>query len=138
LVVDDDQGVTEVCERLLRLEGCEVRTALDAATGLREATTALPDAIILDWRMPITDGLGFLRQLRALDAHRHTPVAVVTGDYCIDDAVIAELQALGAGLRFKPLWLEDLVELVFAMFGGGVSPSASDSPTRRDERTERR
>ena len=42
---------------------------------------------------------------------RPIPVAIVTGDYFLDDSVSSELQALGAELRFKPLWLEDLVGL---------------------------
>ena len=62
-------------------------------------------------RMPLLDGLGFLRRLRAHDDQRQTPVAIVTGDYFLDDAVSNELQELGAELRFKPLWLEDLVGL---------------------------
>jgi len=39
------------------------------------------------------------------------PVAIVTGDYFLDDSVSTELRELGAELRFKPLWLEDLVGL---------------------------
>ena len=111
LIVDDDDTVTNTFARMLRLEGYQVRTAVCAERGLREAEDSQPDAIILDLRMPLIDGLGFLRRLRAGDGHRHTPVAIVTGDYFLDDAVSAELRDLGAELRFKPLWLEDLVGL---------------------------
>ena len=111
LVVDDDEGVTQTFARMLRLEGYEVRTAMSAETALREADRSHPDAIILDLRMPIVDGLGFLRRLRARDEQRDTPVAIVTGDYFLDDQVSAELRELGAELKFKPLWLEDLVGL---------------------------
>jgi DNA-binding response OmpR family regulator len=111
LIVDDDEGVTQTFARMLRLEGYEVRTAMNAETGLREAQQSLPDAIILDLRMPLVDGLGFLRRLRTYDAQRATPVAIVTGDYFLDDKVSSELRELGAELKFKPLWLEDLVGL---------------------------
>jgi DNA-binding response OmpR family regulator len=111
LIVDDDEGVTQTFARMLRLEGYQVRTAVSAETGLQEAQTNAPDAIILDLRMPLVDGLGFLRRLRAQDEQRTTPVAIVTGDYFLDDSVSAELRELGAELRFKPLWLEDLVGL---------------------------
>jgi DNA-binding response OmpR family regulator len=111
LIVDDDEGVTQTFARMLRLEGYTVRTAVSAEKGLIEAEHHLPDAIILDLRMPLVDGLGFLRRLRARDEHRSTPVAIVTGDYFLDDSVSAELRELGAELRFKPLWLEDLVGL---------------------------
>jgi len=110
LIVDDDEGVTQTFARMLRLEGFKVRTAISAESGLREAQNTHPDAIILDLRMPLLDGLGFLRKLRALEPHE-TPVAIVTGDYFLEDAVSAELRQLGAELRFKPLWLEDLVGL---------------------------
>ena len=111
LIVDDDEGVTQTFARMLRLEGYQVRTAVSAEKGLAEADESHPDAIILDLRMPLVDGLGFLRRLRARDDQRETPVAIVTGDYFLDDAVSNELQELGAELRFKPLWLEDLVRL---------------------------
>jgi DNA-binding response OmpR family regulator len=111
LIVDDDEGVTQTFARMLRLEGYQVRTAVSAETGLREAEQSHPDAIILDLRMPLVDGLGFLRRLRARDDQRTTPVAIVTGDYFLDDSVSTELRELGAELRFKPLWLEDLVGL---------------------------
>ena len=111
LIVDDDEGVTQTFARMLRLEGYQVRTAVSAETGLREAAQSHPDAIILDLRMPLVDGLGFLRRLRARDDQRSTPVAIVTGDYFLDDSVSTELRELGAELRFKPLWLEDLVGL---------------------------
>jgi len=111
LIVDDDEGVTQTFARMLKLEGFEVKTALNAETGLHVAEQAQPDAIILDLRMPLLDGLGFMRRLRAAPEQRKTPVAIVTGDYFLEDAISSELRALGAELRFKPMWLEDLVTL---------------------------
>ena len=111
LIVDDDEAVTETFARMLRLEGYQVRTAGSAQQGLVEAEQSRPDAIILDLRMPLVDGLGFLRRLRAFDEHSTTPVAIVTGDYFLDDSLSNELRQLGAELRYKPMWLEDLVGL---------------------------
>jgi CheY-like chemotaxis protein len=111
LIIDDDESVIHTFARILRLEGYEVFTATNGEMGLREADIAHPDAIILDLRMPLVDGLTFLRRLRA-DAHnRHIPVAIVTGDYFLDANLSLELEALRAELKFKPLWLEDLVSL---------------------------
>jgi two-component system response regulator PrrA len=113
LIVDDDEGVTQTFARMLTLEGYQVRTAFNAESGLRAAVESHPNAIILDMRMPLVDGLGFLRQLRSMPDQQKspTPVAIVTGDYFLDDSVASELRQLGAELRFKPLWLEDLVGL---------------------------
>ena len=111
LIVDDDESVTQTFASMLQLEGYQVRTAGTAENGLRVAQEIRPDAIILDLRMPLVDGLGFLRRLRAQDEQRLTPVAIVTGDYFLDDEISNELRQLGAELRFKPMWLEDLVGL---------------------------
>ena len=111
LIIDDDEAVTQTFARMLRLEGHEVRTANNAEMGLLEADTLHPDAIIVDLRMPLINGLGFLYRLRARHAYQTTPVAIVTGDYCLDESIARELTELGAQLHYKPLWLEDLVEL---------------------------
>ena len=67
--------------------------------------------VILDLRMPFINGVGFLYRLRAVEQHRKTPVVIVTGDQCLDDGVLDELRDLGAQVRFKPLWLEDLIDV---------------------------
>lgn len=115
LIVDDDEGVTDTFARMLRLEGYAVRTALNAGAALREASSSRPDAIILDLRMPLADGLEFLRSLRARAEHNGTRVAIVTGDYFLEDTVASELRALGAELLFKPLWFEDILGLARAL-----------------------
>ena len=117
LIVDDDEGVIQTFATILRMEGYHVRTAMTAETGLRVAEESHPDAIILDLRMPLLDGLGFLRRLRASDEQRGTPVAIVTGDYFLEDDLSLELRELGAELRFKPMWLEDLVGLARNLLG---------------------
>jgi DNA-binding response OmpR family regulator len=127
LVVDDDEGVTETFARALRLEGYVVRTASDAATGLREASSCGADAILVDLRMPLMDGLGFLQRLRQQDPGRSTPVAVVTGDYFVDDEIATELEGLGATLRFKPIWLEDVVKLTHKLVTGPPFTAAGSS-----------
>ena len=61
--------------------------------------------------MPLASGLRFLRTVRAIPGLAQTPVAIVTGDYHLDEPQEHELQALGAQLHFKPLWLGELVTL---------------------------
>ena len=73
--------------------------------------TILADAIILDLRMPLTSGMQVLRSLRAIPGMQHTPVTIVTGDYYLAESQTNEIQSLGADVRFKPLWLDELVTL---------------------------
>jgi two-component system, OmpR family, response regulator len=111
LIVDDDRSVADTFARMLKLEGFGVATALSADAGLALARESPPDAIILDMRMPITNGLQFLRQLRSHEPLSRIPVAIVTGDYFLSEPIQHELRSLGAAIRFKPLWLEDLIAL---------------------------
>jgi DNA-binding response OmpR family regulator len=111
LIVDDDRSVADTFARMLKLEGFNVATALSAEAGLELADQVRPDAIILDMRMPITNGLQFLRLVRSRPHLVEVPVAIVTGDYFLPDAIQHEVKSLGASIRFKPLWLEDLIAL---------------------------
>jgi DNA-binding response OmpR family regulator len=115
LIVDDDRSVADTFARILKLEGFEVATAMSAEAGMEIADSVAPDAIILDLRMPLVDGLGFLRRLRAKAHQRTTPVAIVTGDYFLADGIQTELRSLGASIRFKPMYLEDLLTLARTM-----------------------
>jgi DNA-binding response OmpR family regulator len=111
LIVDDDRSVADTFARMLKLEGFQVATAMSAEAGLELADSVKPDAIILDMRMPITNGLEFLRLVRAKPLLAAVPVASVTGDYFLSEPTQHELKSLGASIRFKPLWLEDLIAL---------------------------
>jgi DNA-binding response OmpR family regulator len=115
LIVDDDRSVADTFARILKLEGFEVATAMSAEAGLEIADSVAPDAIILDMRMPITNGLQFLRLIRTKPHLVEVPVAIVTGDYILADPIQNELRSLGASIRFKPMYLEDLLTLARTM-----------------------
>jgi DNA-binding response OmpR family regulator len=118
LIVDDDLSVTDTFARILQLEGYQVATAVSAEAGLELANNIRPDGILLDLRMPITSGLHFLRLIRSRPHLVAVPVAIVTGDYFLADPVRNELEALGAAVKFKPMWLEDLVALARTLVSG--------------------
>lgn len=111
LIVDDDPSTADTFSRTLRLEGYEVWAGLSAEEGLSLAQTHQPNVIVLDLRMPLTSGLQLLRAIRAIPGLSTTPVAIVTGDYGLEDEMRDEINALGAELRFKPIWIEELVTL---------------------------
>ena len=115
LIVDDDRSVADTFARILKLEGFEVATAMSAEAGLEIADNVAPHAIILDMRMPITNGLQFLRLIRTKPHLVEVPVAIVTGDYFLADPIQNELRSLGASIRFKPMYLEDLLTLARTM-----------------------
>jgi len=117
LIVDDDDATRYSLMRLLQTEGYTIHTAVDGVGAMQRVVVFAPDAILLDVRMPIANGLVFLRALRANPRYAWTPVAVITGDYFLDQEVSDELMRLGAAIYFKPVWFSNLIEIVDRLLG---------------------
>jgi CheY-like chemotaxis protein len=101
LIVDDDPRNCELLGRLLEMEGCRVRTASNAQSGLAMAAEAIPDLVLMDIRMPGIDGLEACRRLRATAAMAARPIVLVTA--YDDDDVWPQAAAAGAtSLLAKP------------------------------------
>jgi two-component system, chemotaxis family, chemotaxis protein CheY len=64
LVVDDSRVVRKVARRILEANGYLVSEAGDGQQALDACRAGLPDFVLLDWNMPVMDGLTFLRALR--------------------------------------------------------------------------
>jgi two-component system chemotaxis response regulator CheY len=64
LVVDDSRVVRKVARRILEDLRFDVAEAGDGAEALAWVRTTMPDVILLDWNMPVMDGLEFVGQLR--------------------------------------------------------------------------
>ncbi|HEX5474488.1 MAG TPA: response regulator [Vicinamibacterales bacterium] len=114
LLIDDDVEALAIFEQILRDAGFEVRKAATAEAGLLELEVATPAAVLVDLRLPALDGLDCLRRIRATPRLAHTPVTIMTADYLIDESVVAQIEAMGARLCFKPLWEDDVLHIVRA------------------------
>tara|TARA_R110002167_G_scaffold18526_12_gene69309 strand:+ start:4452 stop:4823 length:372 start_codon:yes stop_codon:yes gene_type:complete len=66
LIVDDSRIIRKVARRIVEGLGFEVDEAADGSEALAFCNGIMPDVILLDWSMPVMDGLTFLRRLRAL------------------------------------------------------------------------
>jgi two-component system chemotaxis response regulator CheY len=64
LVVDDSRVIRKVARRILEDLGFETAEAADGVEAMAWCRTAMPDAVLLDWNMPVMDGLEFVRALR--------------------------------------------------------------------------
>jgi two-component system chemotaxis response regulator CheY len=115
LVVDDSRVVRKVARRILEELGFDVAEAADGMEALAWCKTDMPNAILLDWNMPVLNGLEFLQQLRR-EPDGDRPVVV----FCTvenDSDHIA--QALGAGASeyiMKP-FDSDIIESKFVEAG---------------------
>ena len=64
LIVDDSRIIRKVARRILENLNFEIDEAADGAEALTYCASVMPDVILLDWNMPVMDGLTFLRRLR--------------------------------------------------------------------------
>jgi two-component system chemotaxis response regulator CheY len=79
LVVDDSRAMRSILTRLLGGLGFDVAQAGDGAEALSvlDAGTR-PDVILVDWNMPVMDGLTFIKNVRARDELRDISLMMVT------------------------------------------------------------
>lgn len=64
LVVDDSRVVRKVASRIVEALSFEPIEAGDGLEALAVCRAAMPDCVLIDWKMPVMDGLEFVRQLR--------------------------------------------------------------------------
>ena len=102
-VVEDDPDQRDlVCHELERA-GWTVEVAEDGIAALGRIRRVIPDAIVLDLRMPNLDGVQVLKLLRSTDVGRKIHVVVTTGGE-VDEAV----RTLASAVLIKPFKLADL------------------------------
>ena len=64
LIVDDSRVIRKVARRILEDMSFQIEEAADGLEALQACRRKMPDAILLDWTMPVMSGIDFLRQLR--------------------------------------------------------------------------
>ena len=125
LVVDDDQGVRETFAYVLTLAGYTVQIAATAEEALRCVGQDRPDAILVDLKMPLINGAGFLFRLRKNPANRDIAVAVITAAPVLDEETIDDLRTLRAQIWHKPLSIEDIQQIARALVADAPASAAS-------------
>jgi CheY-like chemotaxis protein/CHASE3 domain sensor protein len=121
LIVEDDAPFVEALSALGREQGFECIVATYADEAVRLATAHLPNAILLDIRLPDHSGLSVLDRLKRNPATRHIPVHIMSAlDY---SQTALEMGAVGYAL--KPVAREDIVSALRKL------SSAAESYPRR-------
>jgi len=106
VVAEDDPSVRNAVERVLELEGYQVKTANDGNAALDLIVSSKPHAVVMDVMMPFADGLTVTRELR----HRgnRTPVLLLTARHEVGDRV-AGLDAGADDYLVKPFAVDELL-----------------------------
>lgn len=78
LLVDDEQDILDILAYNLKKEGYHVFTAENGAEGVLIAKECTPDLVILDYMMPVMDGLQTCLTLKEISALKHTKVVMLS------------------------------------------------------------
>jgi len=115
LVVDDSRVVRKVARRIAEDLGFECVEAEDGQKACEACEDLMPDAILLDWNMPIMTGIEFLEKLRQMDNGSHPKVI-----FCTTENNMSHIQrAMQAGANeyiMKPFDSE-IIESKFVQIG---------------------
>ena len=106
LIVDDELLIRKSLSKIFRARGYGVETASTGAEGLEKAASMRPQVMILDMRLPDTDGLTVLKQVRQIDPLLQVIVITAFGD--VQSAVDAMKLGACDFLR-KPYEMEDIL-----------------------------
>jgi two-component system response regulator PilR (NtrC family) len=106
LIADDEDGVRDSLEHVLREEGYDVVAAADGSAAIGALNTREFDVVISDLRMPGADGLAVLKHAREIAPH--TMVLLMTAHATVDTAVDA-LRGGAQDYLLKPLIFEDVL-----------------------------
>ena len=115
LVVDDSSVVRKIARRILEDMEFQITEAEDGEQALESCRETMPDAVLLDWNMPVMDGYEFLGNLRRLPGGDQPKVV-----FCTTENDVAHIaRALGAGANeyiMKP-FDKDIVAAKFQEVG---------------------
>lgn len=115
LVVDDSKVIRMVARRILEELNFEIEEAVDGQEALDACNRQMPDAVLLDWNMPVKSGIEFLRDLRQ-SAGGNDPVVV----FCTTENDMSHIrEAIEAGANeyiMKPFDRE-IIEAKFTQVG---------------------
>jgi two-component system cell cycle response regulator DivK len=122
LIADDYDDNRELLRLMLEVEGYAIREARDGREAVEMARAELPTLALLDLSMPVLDGWGVLRELRADERTRPLPCVAVTAFAADQD----RQRALAAGFDAyisKPFRAKELIELVRRFVSQSAEPA---------------
>jgi two-component system chemotaxis response regulator CheY len=115
LVVDDSSVIRKVARRIFEGMALQTAEADNGVTALNACRHAMPDAILLDWNMPVMDGYAFLKELRRMPGGTKPKVVFCTTEN--DVAHIARAMHAGADEYIMKPFDREIVQSKFEEIG---------------------
>jgi len=115
LIVDDSRMIRRVAGRIVKDLGFDIEEAVNGQDALDKCRINLPHAILLDWKMPVMDGIGFLKELRELPEGKQPIVVFCTSERNVEH--IVEALSAGADEYIMKPFDSDIIESKFALAG---------------------
>ena len=115
LVVDDSRVVRKVARRIVEDLGFACEEAEDGQKAYEYCSKQMPDAILLDWNMPVMSGIEFLEKLRAMSDGQKPKVVFCTTEN--DMAHIQRAMTAGANEYIMKPFDSEIIESKFAQIG---------------------
>jgi two-component system, chemotaxis family, chemotaxis protein CheY len=115
LVVDDSGVVRKIARRILEEMGFNIFEAEDGAKALDACKRAMPEAVLLDWNMPVMDGFEFLGHLRRMPGGDAPKVVFCTTENDMDH--ISRALHAGANEYIMKPFDKDIVATKFQEVG---------------------
>ena len=115
LVVDDSKVVRMVARKILEGLNFEIEEAENGRLAMDACLKRMPDAILLDWNMPVMNGIDFLRRLRQLQGGDGPRVVLCTTEN--DIAHIQEAISAGANEYIMKPFDSEIIEAKFSQIG---------------------
>ena len=115
LVVNDSSVVRKIGRRILEEMGFEITEAEDGEKALEVCKRGLPEAILLDWNMPVMDGYEFLGNLRRMPGGDAPKVVFCTTENGVDH--ISRALDAGANEYIMKPFDKDIVTAKFQEVG---------------------
>jgi two-component system chemotaxis response regulator CheY len=125
LVVDDSRAMRTLLTKLLMAQGFDVIQATDGSDALRLLGAGpLPAVVLIDWTMPVMDGLTLLQRIRRQPDWRHIALMMVT-THAEHSHIVRALAAGAHEYLVKPFGTDTLVEKLDLL---GLIPAARARP----------
>ncbi|HBN49663.1 MULTISPECIES: response regulator [Thalassospira] len=115
LVVDDSKVIRMVARRILEEMGFAVIEAVDGQEAIDRCLEAMPDAVLLDWNMPVKSGIDFLRELRAAPGGDEPVVVFCTTENDLEH--IQEAITAGANEYIMKPFDSEIIQAKFEQVG---------------------